>query len=351
MLILVAWVDASHHGLATSGVGVAWESTNLISSLIYTAIFERAAQWRNPFYVAAAVNAVCGIAVVLLLQNSPAQQGYRMAYNSSSSSSTAKEEKPPPPPAPRRFFGLLPPSPPPSEPSSQKSEPLVSSTTPTTSSHPLDTVNAYTAMATFASDPSFLLVLGANALGIAQSYIVQQMPAWSYQALNASAQSSTLTLTVFSSGCLIGLLFGGRLHDLLDAKGRLIAVTAYILILMIASIILPITYASGATSMPLLYVILALAGFSGAVPQYVVTTVYFVQVGGPVHAGTSSTFADLFGIIFSTITQLVVGQLLDHNHYLSVLILYAIMSAFMSCFLLAFVVREAGKAEAAASSK
>ena len=206
-------------------------------------------------------------------------------------------------------------------------------------------------MATFASDPSFLLVLGANALGIAQSYIVQQMPAWSYQALNASAQSSTLTLTVFSSGCLIGLLFGGRLHDLLDAKGRLIAVTAYILILMIASIILPITYASGATSMPLLYVILALAGFSGAVPQYVVTTVYFVQVGGPVHAGTSSTFADLFGIIFSTITQLVVGQLLDHNHYLSVLILYAVMSALMSCFLLAFVVREAGKAEAAASSK
>ena len=45
MLILVAWVDASHHGLATSGVGVI---EAIIDSLI-NGIFERAAQW-NPFY-------------------------------------------------------------------------------------------------------------------------------------------------------------------------------------------------------------------------------------------------------------------------------------------------------------
>ena len=54
-----------------------------------------------------------------------------------------------------------------------------------------------------------------------------------------------------------------------------------------------------AFTLPFLYTSLIIIGLCGSILNYVTTTVYFVLVGGPTHAGTVSTFADIFGILAS----------------------------------------------------
>ena len=77
---MVNWVDRQHLGVASGGLGLAWEFSNLLSSAIYTAIFVHPAEWRNPFFFAAGVAALTATLGGVLLKDHPEQAGHRAAF-------------------------------------------------------------------------------------------------------------------------------------------------------------------------------------------------------------------------------------------------------------------------------
>ena len=187
----------------------------------------------------------------------------------------------------------------------------------------------------------------ANMTSIAVSYCSQYFPAWASGALGTSPQMSSLTLTLMALGSTIGLIFGGHLHDSLGDRGRFIAVLMYSFVSSALAISLPVAYildgwypgvffANPASFVYFIYAVSPAMGASSCVLNYVVITVYMAEKGGKTHASTAATFADIFGIAASAITQLVIGHLIDRARWLEVLVVTAALVCWTALFFVLF---------------
>ena len=296
-----------------------------------------------PFLVSVGLSATSAAIVHFLVKNDPSEAGERPAMTSAAmqivavdAASAAAEPAPPLSPAglSRALSGLLPGQKAPATPAKPAGPPP----------HPLDGASSTEAIRAFFRSLTFVFLLLANFFVLALSYIEQYLAAWSTQALGASTRQASLVPGAYSIGAVVGLLFGGYLHDRLPSRGRSIAVAVYAVVQATLCCSLPLLFqADRASATPgsvftveLMMCVLPFVGVSLGILTFIVANVYLCEFGGKSHATTAANVCDVFGIAGSALTQLVVGELIEDGRYVDVLWVVAMLSALTGIFFCAF---------------